>query len=445
MAAGPVRVAVDGTPLLGRRTGIGRYTEHLLDALVERDDVEVAATAFTLRGAGGLRAAVPSGVGIRSLPVPARLLRSAWSRLEFPPVGLLSGRCDVFHGTNFVLPPTGRAGGVVTIHDLAYLTMPDVVDRTNQALRELVPRSIRRAAAICTPTQAIADQIVDTYGLSLPDIVVTPLGVDPEWLDVQPPDDEQRRRLRLPESYFLFVGTREPRKDLGTLLAAYAAVRADRGSAAGSLPSLLLVGPDGWGPGQQPSPGVEIHGYATGADLRQIVAGARALVMPSRDEGFGLPALEGLAAGTAVIVSDVPAMVEVTGGRAAVFPIGDVSALAAALDRHADAPPLQASGTAASGTAASGTAASGTAASGTAASGTAASGTAASGTAASGTAASGTAASGTAASGTAASGTAASGTAASEHSPAERREYAAAWTWQRCADRTMAAYLLARP
>ena len=367
-------VAVDGTPLLGRRTGIGRYTEHLINALVDRTDVAVSATAFSLRGMGGLPAAVPAGVRTRSLPIPARLLRSAWTRLEFPPVGLLSGRADVFHGTNFVLPPTGRAGGVVTIHDLAYLTMPDVVDHTNRALRELVPRSIRRAAAICTPTRAVADQIADIYGPGLPDVLVTPLGVDPEWLTVQQPDAETRRRLLLPDSYFLFVGTREPRKDLRTLLAAYDALRAERGAAARSLPSLLLVGSDGWGPGHQPAPGVQIHEYVTGADLRLIVAGARALVMPSRDEGFGLPALEGLAAGSAVIVSDVPAMVEVTGGRAAVFPIGDVDALAVALGRHADPPDSS----------------------------------------------------------------------ADAGLRLQRREYAAGWTWQQCADRTMAAYRIAQ-
>lgn len=333
-----MRVTLDGTPLLGQRTGIGRYTEHLLDALVERADVALSATAFTVRGLGDLQAAVPDEVRTRSLPVPARLLRSAWSRFEFPPVGLLCGAADVFHGTNFVLPPTGRAGGVVTIHDLAYLTMPDLVDRTNRSLRTLVPRSVRRAAAICTPTQAIADQVTDTYGPGLPELVVTPLGVDPEWLMVRPPDAQQRRQLRLPDNYFLFVGTREPRKDLRTLLAAYGALRADRGSAAVELPTLLLVGPAGWGPDQPPSPGVEVHGYATASDLRVIVAGARAVVMPSRDEGFGLPALEGLAAGSPVVISDVPAMVEVTGGLATVFPIGDVEALAAALDEHAYAP-----------------------------------------------------------------------------------------------------------
>ncbi len=401
-----MHVALDGTPLLGRRTGIGRYTEHLLDALIERGDVIVTATAFTLRGRGQLTGAVPSGVRVRSLPVPARVLRAAWSRLEFPPASLVTGRSDVFHGTNFVLPPTGRAGGVVTIHDLAFLTMPDVVDRTNQALRELVPRSIRRAAAICTPSRAVADLIADTYGPDLPPIIVTPLGVDPEWLEVGQPDDTERRRLRLPESYFLFVGTREPRKDLGTLLAAYAALRAARGPAA--LPRLLLVGPDGWGPDQRPSPGVEIHGYAAGADLRTIVAGARALVMPSRDEGFGLPALEGLAAGTAVIVSGVPAMVEVTGGRATVFPIGDVDALTAALDRHVDAPADDVADAPAD------------------------------------TAAPAIDPEGSPVHPASAPvETAFPATESAMTSRQRRRDYAAGWTWQRCAEQTMAAYRLA--
>src|SRR5664280_647648 len=134
-----VHVALDGTPLLGQRTGIGRYTEHLLAALAERADLTVSATAFTLRGAGRLGALVPPGVATRSFPMSARVLRSVWTRAEFPSVALFSGRCDVFHGTNFVLPPTGRAGGVVTIHDLAYLTMPDVVDDTSLRLRDRYP------------------------------------------------------------------------------------------------------------------------------------------------------------------------------------------------------------------------------------------------------------------------------------------------------------------
>jgi len=325
-----VRVAVDGTPLLGHRTGIGRYTEHLLSALAGRSDVSVSATAFTVRGAGALSSSVPPGVRSRSLPVPARLLRAAWTYLEVPTVGLFSGRCDVFHATNFVLPPTGRAGGVVTIHDLTYLRMPETVDTTSRALRELVPRSLARAAVVCTPSRSVADQVLDAYGPAVPEIVVTSLGVEPSWLSVHQPGPAERSRLGLPADYFLFVGTREPRKDLATLLAGYARMRAEW-AAAMEPPTLLLVGPQGWGTDHNLAAGVRIHDYAPIDDLQLIVAGARALVMPSRDEGFGLPALEGLATGIPVIVSDVPALLEVTGGHAAVFARGDKDALAAEL------------------------------------------------------------------------------------------------------------------
>ncbi len=332
-----ITVGVDATPLLGRRTGIGRYTEHLIGALGRRDDVTVRATAFTARGWRELAAAVPQGVNARCLPVPARALRAVWTRAEFPTVGLFCGRTEVFHGTNFVLPPTGRAGGVMTIHDLAYLTNPDTVDATSRALVDLVPRGLRRAAAVCTPSAAIGEQVREAYGPALPELVVTPLGVQERWFDTAGPDVAERERLDLPDDYFVFVGTREPRKDLACLTAAYSRLRRD--AAGRRIPELVLVGPDGWGPGQPPLAGVSIHGYQSQDDLPTVVAGARALVMPSRDEGFGLPALEALACGTPVIVSAVPAVLEVTGGHAAVFPIGDDQALSSLLAAAAQADP----------------------------------------------------------------------------------------------------------
>jgi len=293
-----ISALLDGTPLLGRRTGIGRYTQNLLGALTERDDVAVSATAFTARGWRTVRTSVPAGVRTRAVPVPARALRALWTRFEFPSVGLLGGRSDVFHGTNFILPPTGRAGGVLTIHDLAYLSNSDTVDTTSRSLLDLVPRGLRRAAAVCTPTRSVAEQIVEAYGPAVPDVVVTPLGVDEHWFSADPSIADHPS---IPADYFLFVGTREPRKDLATLLTAYALFRHDWGSTGardveGGPPSLLLVGPSGWGADQEPAAGVAIRDFSPTSELRSIVAGARALVMPSRDEGFGLPALEGLAA-----------------------------------------------------------------------------------------------------------------------------------------------------
>ena len=337
-------VTLDGTPLLGLRTGIGRYTEHLIAALTELPGLTIAATAFTLRGWRELAAALPPGVSARSRPVPARALRAAWSRAEWPPVGLMAGSCDVFHATNFVLPPTGRAGGVVTIHDLAFLTMPDSVDKTSRALRELVPRSIRRAAAVCTPTMAVADQLADAYGPILPEVVVTPLGVDERWFRVRAGDAAGldavvRQRLRLPERYLVFVGTREPRKDLRTLLAAYRKLRADDSD---STPPLILVGPAGWGGRHPPVPGVRILGYLSQEDLPAVVGGSLALVVPSRDEGFGLPVVEALATGTDVVMSDIPVLREVAGPHGRRFPVGDADALAGELRDVVDRGPASA-------------------------------------------------------------------------------------------------------
>lgn len=331
-----LNVVLDGTPLLGRRTGVGRYTEHLMTALVERTDVRVSVLAITLRGSGELRSAVPPGVRTRSVRFSARAMHVAWSRLNFPPISMLARGLDIYHGTNFVLPPIGRLGGVVMIHDIAYLTMPDVVDDASQRLRTLVPDALRRAAVVVTPSLTTANRVREAYPDIVPEIVPTPLGVQRSWLRAAPPSDADRRRLNLPRDYFLFVGTREPRKDLPTLVAAYRALRESTGPDA---PTLLLVGPAGWGPELVGAPGVQVHDYAAAGDLETIVAGARALVMPSRDEGFGLPALEALAAGTEVIVSDIPALREVTGDHAfAVFPVGDTDALAGALAAVLDGP-----------------------------------------------------------------------------------------------------------
>ncbi|NNG36291.1 glycosyltransferase family 4 protein [Nakamurella aerolata] len=333
-------VRLDATPLLGQRTGIGRYTEQLiagLAALAPRERLRVGATAFTLRGAGQLAAALPPGVSARSLPVPARGLRTAWTYTNLPPVSLLAGRSEVFHGTNFVLPPTGRSAGVVTIHDLAYLVLPDTVDATSRALRELVPISLRRAAMVVVPSLATAAAVQDAYRVPDDKLAVTPLGVDGRWLAATPAAAGELRRWGLPERFVLFVGTREPRKDLRTLLAAHAAAE----HADPDTPPLVLIGQDGWGDELRPASSVLLAGYQPQARLPGIVAAAQALVMPSRYEGFGIPAIEALATGTRTVVSDLPVLAEVTGGHADVFGVGDADALAELLITTKDQAPQQ--------------------------------------------------------------------------------------------------------
>jgi glycosyltransferase involved in cell wall biosynthesis len=319
-----LRVGLDATALLGPRTGIGTYVANLLDQLhhLVLPPGRVVATAFTLRGAGRLHEELPPGVQVRTTLMPARLLRAAWLRGAWPPVETLTGSVDVFHGTNFVAPPTRRAGTVVTIHDLAFLRHPDTVAAASLAYRELVPRALRQGAVVVTPTRAVADQILDAYPVAPERVHPTPLGIEPSWFTVAQARTAHRTPVlaglgTLPDEYLVAVGTLEPRKNLGFLLAVLRLAHS-RGL---HLPPLLIVGGHGWGASLDLTGLVPAHVWLTGhlpySVLQTVVARARLLLFPSLDEGFGLPPLEALAAGTPVVAADIPVCREVLGAQAA--------------------------------------------------------------------------------------------------------------------------------
>ena len=224
---------------------------------------------------------------------------------------------------------------------------------------------------VCTPPAAVGAEVAEAYRLPPERLVVTPLGVGPAWRQAAPPDPAWLADRGLPERYLLFVGSREPRKNLPTLLAAYRELLAarvgrgsgglkasppvgrgsgglkasppvDRGSGAGGVPPLVLVGPTGWGAAVDlaglPQEAVRTPGYLPEQELARVVAGAAALAFPSWYEGFGLPALEALACGTPVVAADLPALREVLGDQAELVAPGDAAALADALARVLDDP-----------------------------------------------------------------------------------------------------------
>jgi glycosyltransferase involved in cell wall biosynthesis len=333
---GALRVGLDATPLLGPRTGVGRYVAGLAAALARRPEFEeLLLVPFTWRGLGELARVAPTGPRIRCgrRRAPARLLQAAWARLPVPPVEWLAGRLDLFHATNFAAPPARRAATVVTIHDLTYLNHHEMVTAASARYRLLVPRALRSGATVCTPTAAVAAEVAEAYRLPPERLVVTPLGVDPAWSQATAPEPAWLAAHGLPERYLLFVGSREPRKNLPTLLAAYRALR----DAEPGVPPLVLVGPPGWGEALDlaglPAAAVATPGYLAEPDLRRVVAGAAAVAVPSWYEGFGLPALEALACGVPVVAADLPALREVLGGQAELVPPGDAAALADALAR----------------------------------------------------------------------------------------------------------------
>lgn len=283
-----MRVAFDSRPVNDPR-GIGRYARCLLAALRERGQGEVVERSD-------------------------------------------GRRCDVFH-TPWIDGALLRSPVpmVVTLHDLVPLKRRGEYLRSGLRFK-LRYLAVQRAVRVIVPTEVVAQDAVDGLEIPAERIAIIPEAAAPTFRP-RPADEvaEVRDRLGLPEEYLLWVGglsTPDPRKRVRAL------ARAKR-----SLP-LVLVGPTGRWAGELSD--VKLTGVVSDDELAAIYTGARALVFPSDDEGFGLPPIEALACGTPVAACDVPALREVLGQRATFCEIDDLDGLMSAaegLRRPAPDPP----------------------------------------------------------------------------------------------------------
>lgn len=328
-----MRVALDATPMLEPPSGVPTYCRELVTALASRPtllDSPPHLVTFSLRGAPPR---VP-GTTRAWRRLPARALRLSWERSELPRVELVSGPCDVFHGTNFVSPPS-RAAAVVTVHDLSFITHPTTVRAASLGYDHLLRRAVARGPLVVVcPSETVSDQVRDHYRLPAERVVTTPLAASGAWSSAAPLSAAGRAGLGVPGRYLVFVGTAEPRKNLATLVRGQALATArDR-----EHPVLVVVGGAGWGAPLVPGQGVHRTGRLADDTLRSLVAGSLGLVLPSLDEGFGLPVLEAAAAGRPVAASDIPVMREVAAPGTALVDALDVEAWADALARVALGP-----------------------------------------------------------------------------------------------------------
>jgi alpha-1,3-rhamnosyl/mannosyltransferase len=230
------------------------------------------------------------------------------------------GQFDLYHEPNFV-PLPARIPAVVTVHDLSVLLHPEwhPADRVRHHERRF-REGVAGAAHVITVSRFVRRQVIEHLGTSPDKVTAVDNGVGPEYFAAGPADaDRVRRELVLPSDYLLFVGTIEPRKNLPTLLRAYR----DLPPAVRRRCSLVVAGGWGWKAAETADAlraaagdGVIHLGYTDDRHLPGLYAGARALVFPSFYEGFGLPPLEMLACGGAVLASTADAVREVLGSHA---------------------------------------------------------------------------------------------------------------------------------
>jgi glycosyltransferase involved in cell wall biosynthesis len=329
-----MRVGLDLLYLVpGESGGRETYARELVPAMIERAP-SLELVAFVNRDAGP-ELARELGPGVRAvvLPVSARS-RAQWAIGE---LGLLScaarrARVELLHSLANFAPASGRFRRVVTIHDLQYRALPELLSGPARAATgALVSLAARRAERIIAVSVAGAEEIVAGLGVPREQIDVIPNGVRPP----QPPGDladTRERHLLAGRDLVLAIATNLPHKNLGLLIDALALLTPERrpllaiaghGSDDGSLARRARA--------TSVSEDVRLLGRCSPHELDALYALADCLVLPTLHEGFGLPVLEAMARSLPVACSDIPALREVAGEAALYFDPRDPAQIAACI------------------------------------------------------------------------------------------------------------------
>lgn len=247
---------------------------------------------------------------------------------------------DVLH-VQYTAPPIVPCPVVTTIHDLAFEHLPETFKRRSwMQMRLTVRHTAKTAAHIITVSEYSRQDIIETYNISPARVTVTPEAAPATFGPASEAEIERvRRSYGIDDEYILAVGSIQPRKNLVRLMAAYSHLRHRSGHA--KLPRLVLVGKCAWLYNEtlrtidelELQKSVLLTGYVPEADLPALYSGALCFVYPSYFEGFGLPPLEAMKCGAAVIVGNKTSLPEVVGDAAALVDPFDVGAIAAAIDR----------------------------------------------------------------------------------------------------------------
>ncbi|OBY76953.1 hypothetical protein BBG47_24270 [Paenibacillus sp. KS1] len=319
-----MRVCLDGQPLLGNLSGIGRYTLNLYYYLAAHQDLEI--TLGFNRIAKNLQLnELPSGISenqvvnnrypykaIRKLLKPNLLYRLPFDFTH-------KVKYDVFHGTNFTYMPIQRGKQVVSIHDLAFMKYPQTTSKKiyNHHMK-WVPYCAQNADHIITISEATKIDITQILSIHPDKITVTPLAAEKQFAPMTESAYQHiYNKYQLPEEYILFVGTIEARKNLLTLVKAYHYLI----NHYEINYKLVVVGARGWKTSSlfqyvqehQLQEHIIFTGYIDDVDLPAIYNGAKLLTMPSWYEGFGLPLIEAMRCGIPVIGSNTSSIPEVIG------------------------------------------------------------------------------------------------------------------------------------
>jgi glycosyltransferase involved in cell wall biosynthesis len=329
-------VAIDVTPLLGARSGVGAAVAEIVAAL-RALEAGPDLVPYTLSTRARLhRDAVPADT--RFVPIPARILLRSWVRADAPRIDRWLRPAQVVHATNYLAPPS-RLPTVVSVYDCSFVRYPELCTPEVRAFDPVIRRAVARGATLHTASDFVADEIEEIFGRGLRAagrLVVIPLGVPSLGPVAQMPADVESALGGAP--FVIAIGTLEPRKNFAHLVGAF-------GELAAGHPDVRLVIAGHDGPARPEiiaaiarlragvRERVVLAGGISDAGRRALLENAALLAYPSIYEGFGFPVLEAMTAGVPVVAARAGSIPEVAGDAALLFEPTNEHDLAHEMDR----------------------------------------------------------------------------------------------------------------
>jgi glycosyltransferase involved in cell wall biosynthesis len=333
-----MRVVIDAVPLLVRSAGVKNYLYYWIQHLRQIAPPGSIATLPQLETLGPLDHNSSIAGRTRTVAGLATLALSNYTPL--PVFDWLTRGADIFHASTLVHRPPRRPRLTATIYDMTCWLMPELHSAANLRADRTYSELLRRAGGLIAISESSRNDAVRILGLKPEKIAVIYPGIAAPFFD--PPAtamESVRARYKLARPFILAVGTVEPRKNVDTLLNAYAALTPSIRDAF----DLVLAGPIGWASAETSARlrGVRYLGYIPEPDIAPLTAAAAVFAYPSLYEGFGFPVAQAMAAGAPVITSNVSSLPEITGDAALLIDPRSVAEIRDALERLLLSPDLR--------------------------------------------------------------------------------------------------------